>query len=521
MSDRKMPDREMPDRKMPDRKMSDRKMPDRKMPDRKMPDRKMPDRKMSDRKMSDRKMSDRKMSDRKIRDRRMEGLIFLSYIFLSGCFRQIIQTLLLTLLIFSITGAGQKVAKPTRPSSLQEVNEVARPDGDKPVAIAGATLVDGLGGAPIEDSVVVVRGGRILAAGKRASVNIPADAGVVNARGMTVMPGLIDSHFHIDGDKDLPALFLARGVTSVRDPGQWIEAYDAVRKSGAPIPRLFLAGPHLDTPPPAYPDDSFIVRDADETRLAVNRFINQGASVIKVYFRLPLGLIKVVTETAHERGAPVTAHLEIVDALDAIRAGVDGIEHVTSFGTSLLPLREAEKYRQAVIADNQARREGRYKMWSEIDLNSPRVKGVLDLIVERGTYISATLAVFERRDGDRNTTEMHVRGFKNMLQFIGMAKRAGARVVVGSHSGVPHAERGWAYHREMELLVECGLTPMEAIVSATTENARFFRIADRLGSVEAGKLADLVLVEGDPLKNIGALRRIKRVMLNGKWITSP
>jgi imidazolonepropionase-like amidohydrolase len=186
----------------------------------------------------------------------------------------------------------------------------------------------------------------------------------------------------------------------------------------------------------------------------------------------------------------------------------------------LLPLREAEKYRQAVIADNNARRDGRYKMWSEIDLDAPRVRQALDLVVERGTFISATLAVFERREGDRNTTEMHVRGFKNMLRFVGMAMRAGARVVVGSHSNVPHAERGWAYHREMELLVESGLTPMEAIVAATMENARFFRVDDRLGSVEAGKLADLVLVEGDPLKELGALRRIKRVMLNGRWVVS-
>ncbi len=432
--------------------------------------------------------------------------------------RIIIQSLLLMLLVSSITGARQQDAKQARPSSLREINKIAQPASDKPIAIVGATLIDGRGGAPIEDAVVVVRGERIVAAGKRASVRLPNNAEVIDARGQTLLPGFIDSHFHIDGDGSLPVLFLTRGVTSVRDPGQWIEAYDAVQKSNAPIPRLFLAGPHLDTPPPAYPDDSFIVRDAEETKAAVNRFIDQGASVIKVYFRLPLGLINVVTETAHARGAPVTAHLEIVDATDAIRAGVDGIEHVTSFGTSLLPLREAEKYRQAVLADNNARRDGRYKMWSEIDLDSPRVKQTLDLIAERGTFISATLAVFERRDGDRNTTEMHVRGFKNMLRFVGMAKRVGARVVVGSHSSVPHAERGWAYHREMELLVESGITPMEAIVAATMENARFFRIEDRLGSVEAGKLADLVLVEGDPLKEIGALRRIKRVMLNGRWV---
>jgi len=105
-----------------------------------------------------------------------------------------------------------------------------------------------------------------------------------------------------------------------------------------------------------------------------------------------------------------------------------------------------------------------------------------------------------------------------MLKFVGMAKRAGARIVTGSHSSVPHAERGWAYQRELELLVASGLTPSQALVAATMENARFFRIADRLGSIEPGKLADLVLIEGDPLKDIAAMRRVRRVMLNGKWV---
>jgi imidazolonepropionase-like amidohydrolase len=402
--------------------------------------------------------------------------------------------------------------------SLREINDVARPDANHVIAIVGATLIDGRGGAPVLDSVVLVRGEKIASVGKRSAITLPAGAEVIDAKGLTLLPGLIDSHFHIDGDDSLPALYLTHGITSVRDPGQWTEAYDVARKGPAPIPRLFLCGPHLDSPPPAYPADSFIVRDAEETRLAVNRFADEGASAIKVYFRLPLALIKVAVETAHARGIPVISHLEIVDATDAIRAGVDGVEHATSFGTALLPLREAEKYRQSVLADNNARREGRYQVWSKIDLDSPRAASVFKLIVERGTVVSPTLAVFERQPGDKDTTNMHVRAFKQMEAFVGRAFRAGAHVVVGSHSDVPHAKRGWAYQRELELLVESGLTPMQAILAGTMENARYFRIADRLGSVEVGKLADLAIVEGDPLKDITNMRRIKRVMLNGRWV---
>jgi imidazolonepropionase-like amidohydrolase len=412
--------------------------------------------------------------------------------------------------------AGAQTRDPMK-TSLREVNKVAQPAATSVIAIVGATLIDGTGGPVVTDAVVVIRGDKIVAVGKRDTVKVPNGAEVVDAKGLTLVPGLIDSHFHIDGDDPLPALYLSHGVTSVRDPGQWIEAYDAARKASAPVPRLFLCGPHLDSPPPAYPTDSFIVRDPEETRLAVNRFVDDGASAIKVYFRLPLALIRVAIETAHARGVPVMGHLEIVDARDAIRAGIDGIEHATSFGTALLPLRDAEKYRQSVLASNDARREGRYQVWNAIDLNTPQAAALFKLIVDRGVVVSPTLAVFEKQRGDKDTTDLHVHAFRQMEAFVGLANKAGAKIVVGSHSDVPHAKRGWAYQRELELLVESGLTPMQALVAGTMQNARYFHISDRLGSIETGKLADLVLVDGDPLKDISNMRRIRRVMLNGAW----
>lgn len=402
---------------------------------------------------------------------------------------------------------------------VREVNQVVQPNPNSVIAIVGATLIDGRGGALVRDSVVVVRGEQIIFVGQRNGYRLPASAKVFDAKGMTLLPGMIDAHFHIDGDDPLPSIFLENGVTSLRDPGQWIEAYDTTRKTGAPpIPRLFLTGPHIDSPPAAYPNDSFVVRDEEEASRAVNRFIAQGASGIKIYFRLPLGLIKAVTQTAHEKGVPVTAHLEIIDADEAVRAGVDGIEHITSFGTSLLPVREAEKYRQSILKDNNARREGRYAVWNNLDLNSPKTLSVIDLLAGRGTFVCPTLAIFERRAGDKDTNETHVTGFRNMLALVGKMQKAGARLVVGSHSAVPHAERGWAYQRELELMVEAGLTPMQAIVAGTYENARFFRSENRIGSVEKGKLADLLLIEGDPLKDIKAMRNVRRVMLGGVWV---
>jgi imidazolonepropionase-like amidohydrolase len=353
-------------------------------------------------------------------------------------------------------------------------------------------------------------------------MTIPASARIYDASGLTLLPGLLDAHFHIERDYELPRLFLAHGVTSVRDPGQWIHIYDPIRRSALPQPRCFVAGPHLDSPPHAYPRDAFTVTNAAATRAAVNRFVDEGASHIKAYYRLPLDLIQIACAVAHERGVPVTAHLELVDADQAIRAGVDGIEHVTSFGTALAEPEDAEQFRAAVTRDNDARRRGRYELWSKLDLDkSSRVRPLLELVVAQRISVSPTLAVFERRAGDRGTTDVEARAFANMLKFVGLCHRAGATIVVGSHSDVPKAERGWAYQREMELLVECGLTPAEAISAATRNSAEFFRVSSRLGTIEPGKLADLVLIAGDPLKDIQAMRRVRRVMLNGRWAAPP
>lgn len=402
----------------------------------------------------------------------------------------------------------------------REINRVAAPDEAQTVAIVGATLIDGRGGPAVPDAVVVVSGSRIAAAGARGTTAVPRGAEIVRADGLSVLPGLIDAHFHKNGDDALPGLFLQRGVTSLRDPGAWFEAYDAPRKLG-PVPRLFLLGPLLDVAPSAYPNDALIVRDAAEARWAVDRLVERGASGVKVYFRLPLGTVEAIVHAAHARGVIATAHLEIVDAAAAVHAGIDGIEHITSLGTALVPPREAERYRQAVIADNEARYAGRYQLFHGISLEAPRTAALLRLLASRGTFVTPTLGVFERRPGDQGVTETEVHGFTNMMRLVGEARRAGVRLVVGSHGVVPHAEQGLAYQRELELLVESGLSPMEAIVAGTLENARFFHADDRLGSIEPGKLADLVLVEGDPLADIRAMRRVQGVMLNGRWITRP
>lgn len=400
---------------------------------------------------------------------------------------------------------------------ITELNEGEISTGERIIALTGARLIDGTGVDPVDESVIIIKNNVIDRVGKRGETDIPDGAQVEDVSGLTLLPGLIDAHYHNDYNQVMPALFLSKGITSVRDPGAWNDIYDSARMSEKPIPRLFLTGPHIDMYPPAYPENSYLVRDEEEARLAVALFESQGATAIKVYFRLPISIIRAICEEAHERGIPVTAHLEIANARDAINAGLDGIEHITSFGTCLLPLREGEKYKQLILADNAARRKGRYEAWNSIEMiNNPVVDSLVEFLAAKETFITPTLAVFEKQALDSDSVE--VGGFRKMLEFVGRAHDAGAKIVVGSHTWVPYADLGFAYFREMELLQQAGMDPMSIIEGATLVNAQFLRIAERLGSIEQGKLADLVLVEGDPLKDISAMRNVRRVMLNGVWV---
>ncbi len=402
---------------------------------------------------------------------------------------------------------------------ITAIDEEKIPVGNKTIAIVGATLIDGHGGEPVQNAAVIVKNNTIEQVGNANDIDIPEDAEVVEAEGLTLMPGLIDAHFHL-GRNTLPAAFLQNGVTSVRDPGAWIESYAEVRQSTQPIPRLFLTGPHLDMFPPAYPKNSAMIRDVREAREQVTFYYNQGASAIKVYFRITPEIMQAICEIADELGIPTTAHLEITRATDAIHAGIDGIEHITSFGIDLLPRRQAELYRQAVLADNNARRDGRYESWNAIDLNTPQADSLVALIVREGVFVSPTLGAFEYQLDDKYTDTVKANGFKKMIAFVKQINDAGGKIVVGSHSQVRYADFGWAFHREMELLVASGLSPAETIVAGTMENARFLRIEDRLGSIEAGKQADLILVQGNPLEDIKAMYNIEKVMLNGVWVTA-
>ena len=398
----------------------------------------------------------------------------------------------------------------------------------RPVVLDNVRLVDGTGAAAVEGARIVIDGDRIDRIGPAASTALPEDAQTIDLSGFTIIPGLIDLHFHIENEPKLALRQLSHGITAFRDPGQWNEKFVELRRLIAadqlPGPRIFTTGPHIDGEGPAYPADSVVARDAEEARRLAERNVAQGASALKIYFRLPIAGARSVIDVCNTRGIPCTAHLEVLDARELFAAGLHGIEHITSLGVSVLPQVEAERYRQAVLASNDARRDGRYEMFARADLEGPEAQALYAVLRQRRPWIDSTLAVFERRAeqppaGTKpETMKAMVAGFAKMKQLARRAGVEGARLVMGGHTSVPFAGRGEAPWRELELLVESGLSPLEAITAATGTAAAFLYRADELGTLRPGRKADLVVLRGDPSRNISDIRTVERVMVNGRWI---
>jgi imidazolonepropionase-like amidohydrolase len=403
----------------------------------------------------------------------------------------------------------------------------AQPAQTRGLVLDNVRIIDGSLAAPIERGRIVIEGDRIASVGRATEIDAPIGAEIIDLSGRSVIPGLIDLHFHIENDPKLALRQLSHGITAFRDPGQWDEKFVELRRmitaDNLPGPRIFTTGPHIDGENPAYPADSVVARDAEEARRHAELLVQRGASALKIYFRLPFAGAKAVIGVCETHRIPCTAHLELLDARELLAAGLHGIEHVTSFGVSLLPGMEAEAYRQAVLKSNDARRDGRYRLFARANLDGSEAQALYAVFRERKPFLDATLAVFERRAGAPPATKpdlspMLVSGFARMKQFTRRAAQEGARVVMGGHSVVPFAGRGEAPWRELELLVESGFSPLEAISAATSTAAAFLYRSDQLGSLRPGFNADLVVLRGQPDRDVSALRTVDRVMVAGHWI---
>ena len=412
-------------------------------------------------------------------------------------------------------------------AALAELARRTQPAAQDQFAITGVTLIDGNGGAPVANATVVVEKGRIVAAG--AGAKVPKGYAQIDGRGKSLLPGLWDMHAHYEQVEWGP-IYLAAGVTTARDVGNELEFIESVRDaiaSGKGIgPRLLLAGVVDGSGPYALGVNRV---DTPEQAVAeVDRYHDAGFQQIKVYSSVKLPILKDVTSEAHRLGMTVTGHIPIgLSAYDGVGAGMDMINHV--------------QYIRAIMLPAPAAGTPPNTPPPPVDFSSPEVARALAFLVEHHTVVDPTVALYEwiYHPADRpfETLEPGIlklapelqsalihsgssaadsaaaqRRFHELLAIVGAMHKAGVTIVAGTDQTVP----GHSLHRELELYVQAGFTPMEAIQAATIIPAKAMHVDAEVGTIAAGKRADLLMVDGNPLTNFADLRKVVLVVSNGR-----
>ena len=402
-----------------------------------------------------------------------------------------------------------------------------------PVAYEGGTLIDGTGSPPVADAVVVVENGRIAAAGARGAVQVPAAARRVDVKGRTLVPGLWDMHAHYEQVEWGP-VYLAAGVTTVRDCANEMSFIRSVRDT---IDAGRGLGPHLllacivDGDGPGSIGTSRL-RRPEEIPALIKTFTEAGCAQVKIYSSLDPRLIAPLAKAAHEAGLTVTGHIPFgIGAVHAVEAGMDQINHLQFVVRALIP---------DVDPDARLARPALMRGLDTVDTATPFAQGVIATFKAHGTVIDPTVALDETiwlphdalaavepglgtlppplaavmagAGGQPGSEDFSRRVFRADRAVLRALHEAGVTIVAGTDQAVP----GHSLHREIELYVDAGFTPMEALQAATLVPARVMGRDRDVGTVEAGKQADFLVVDGDPLADIRNLRRIVTTVQAGR-----
>jgi imidazolonepropionase-like amidohydrolase len=406
--------------------------------------------------------------------------------------------------------------------SMQLFNTAMKINGSAKgtLAIVGGNIIDVEGGVSVSNSVIIIEKGIIKQTGKAGTINIPANATIIHAEGKTILPGLWDMHSHFEQAEWGPA-YLAAGVTTVRDCGNefvYINAIKAAIDSHKGVgPNILKAG-IIDGPGSS---GLGIVRASTEEEAvnAVQMYKNNGFAQIKIYSSVKAAIVKAICNEAHRLGLTVTGHIPNgMTIKEGVNAGMDQVNHI--------------QYVYSAMKRNKDR---------SVDLQDTVNAAVLNFLKEHNTVIDPTIGVFEMsfRSVKDNITEMEPAFyslplplqtlFKNtgmpeaqaklykplydaMKNMIKALHDKGVTIVAGTDMGFP----GYSLARELELYVDAGLTPLEAIQTATIVPARVMNKDKETGSVKAGKQADLIIIDGDPLLQIRNIRKVWMVIKEGQ-----
>jgi imidazolonepropionase-like amidohydrolase len=420
------------------------------------------------------------------------------------------------------------------------------------LALTHLTVIDTAGGPSLSDMTVVIRDRHIASVGKSDASTPPPHARVVDARGKYLIPGLWDMHVHTVFGDWLPRnervtlpLFVANGITGVRDMGgdlNVLKQWRAAIAEGSLLgPRMIIAGPMLDGPVPRFPSSAPIA-NADDARRTVDDLQSQGVDFIKIQSLIPRDGYFAAAEEAKKRGIVFVGHVpDAVRASEASNAGQKSIEHFTGIfeGCSTIEdqlIKGPKSLGQNVATFDPARAQALIALMAR-----NRTWQVPTLVWERGQWLiddidlshdpltqyaptawkDRTWPMFVRsilKDMDTDPLPVRKRFVQMELEMTLAMFRAGVPFMAGTDTAAGvHIFPGFSLHEELALFVRAGLTPLQALQTATRNPAEFMGRLSDLGTVEQGKLADLVLLDANPLEDITNTRKIRAVVLAGRY----
>jgi len=387
-------------------------------------------------------------------------------------------------------GHGQGTKQGLLPLSLND----SQVSSEAPIVVIG-TLIDGTGARPVPDAVVVITNGFITAVGPRERIAIPRNARIFSFPLGTILPGFINAHVHTKYDEQQLQAWAREGITTVRDLGEsvdkpWFALRDQLRANPKNT-RIVAAGPVLAAPDGFVKEVSLEATSPEDAQAKVDQLIDAGADVIKIGLNSPIlpefspDVVTAIAKAAHSRGRPVAAHVISAHGMGvAVEAGVDDINHLAPIGDKSEAL-----IRQAVAARIY---------WI------PTLEPGLAPPKERP---SAQEQATPRQKPSRREKAMD--SFKYFLKLGGL-------VALGNDSGsMPDVQVGMPIKEILSMRQEAGMTPMQIIEAATRHAARVCKLEKEIGTLEPGKLADLLVVEGNPLEDLNVLTNARLVIHNG------
>ena len=423
------------------------------------------------------------------------------------------------------------------------------------VALTHVRVIDGTGAAAVEDQTIVITNGKITAISPAASARVESGAQILDLKGYTVMPGLVGMHDHMffpmGGSPPMysnmgfsfPRLYLALGVTTIRTTGsvqphadlEIKKLIDAGRMIG---PKMHVTAPYLEGVG-SFTPVMHTLTGPDDARKLVNYWADQGATSFKAYMNITRDELRAAVEEAHKRGLKVTGHLCSVTYREAAEIGIDNLEHGLLANTDFVANKQPDRCPQGANASLR-----------NLDINSEPVKETIRILVAKNVAITSTLPVFEAgapltqsgigaasavlnprvlnvMNPDARVRYLNARSrisaesptpvlIKKSMEFERAFVAAGGLLIAGlDPTGNGGIVAGFGDLRQVELLVEAGFTPLEAIKIASLNGAKWLGEDSRIGSIAVGKQADLMIVKGNPATTIADIEKVEIVFKDG------